>query len=102
MELFQLANIGLAALLREIVENASENPENEFPVVYGEVIYSGSHCGDRIDVENVRKMPEEIGRLRQLDISYLSTQRQAFWPEFLDKLEALARASLVVNKPIAF
>lgn len=97
-----LGNIDLVASLRESVNKLSNNAEAEYPVLWSEVIYSGTHCGDFLTVDEVRRLKVEIFNLKSHDFSSLNAQDIQYFQHFLEQMDELIEASLSVNKPISF
>lgn len=97
-----LGNIALVASLRESVKKLSDDVEVEFPVLWSGVIYSGTHCGDFLKVDEVKRLKDEIINLRSRNFSILDAKEVQYLQEFLEKMDELVEASLSINKPIAF
>ncbi len=97
-----LGNTALVAGLRESVGKLSGDVEAEFSVLWSDVIYSGTHCGDFLKAEEVKKLKAEIVNLRSRDFSVLDTKEIQYLQEFLEQIDQLIEASLSVNKPIVF
>lgn len=123
----RLGNISHIAVLRDIVSQLSSDPKEEFPVTWNKVIYSGSHGGDFLRVDEVRKLKDEIDVLRQKELSNVKTPRDKqgkrpmfallpggleppagketyewCWSTFLESMDLLIQASLSINKPLVF
>lgn len=98
----RLGNISLVGGLRRAVSGLSDSPESKFPVLWSQVIYSGSHAGDWLKVEEVRNLKTELAGLRSLDFSTLGNQEAQFLIDFLRQMDELIEASLSINKPIVF
>ena len=97
-----LGATGLIASFRAILSNLSDDVENEYPVLWSQVIYSGSHFGDHLSVEDVQTLREEIINLRAQNPSSVETEEAACWHEFLEQMDELIEASLSINRPIVF
>ena len=97
-----LGNIALVAGLRESVDKLSDDVEAEFSVLWSDVIYSGTHCGDFLKVDEVKRLKAEIANLRSRDFSVLEAEEVQYLQDFLEQMDELIEASLSVNKPIAF
>lgn len=97
-----LGNIGRIETLRRTLDTLRPDASETFPILRNRVIYSGSHCGDSIAVEDVEKLQAELAALRGLDFTPLGAEESATWPEFLGQMAELVAASLAVRKPIVF
>ena len=97
-----LGNISLVAGLRDWVEKLSDDADVGYPVLRFGVIYSGSHCGDFLNIDDVENLKAEILQLKSRSFSVLETEEVQYLQEFLEQMDELIEASLLVNKPIAF
>src|SRR5262249_38684970 len=77
----RLGNISGIAYLRETVGDLLRNPES---IVQSRVLYSGSHCGDSISLNELPRLRDEIGLLKSHAHPELGT--------FIDAMEALMDA----------
>jgi hypothetical protein len=98
----RLGNIALVGGLRRAVSTLSNSPESELPVLWSQVIYSGSHAGDWLKVEEVTILKAELARLRSLGFSRINKQDALYLTNFLRQMDELIGASLSINKPIVF
>lgn len=121
----RLGNIGGILWIREVLEQVSKDPASEFPVLRTRVVHSGSHGGDWLTLEHVRALRDELGRLRDVDLSTVrltkgevvytptgtidTSRPEPATKEDLDfvrdvfrRLEELIEVSLRVGKPICF
>jgi hypothetical protein len=83
----RLGNIDGIGRLRKLLKAA------DFPVLCGKVIHSAVHSGDAVPVEDLKRLQDELRRLRSIG------------PEtqpFANLLEALVEAALQAGKPIGF
>jgi hypothetical protein len=122
----RLGNIAGIQWVRQALHQISRDPRKEYPVLLMKVVYSGSHCGDFLNLEEVRALDRELKALRKIDLAeikltqgeliftpdagtvdktYWATAQEGEWA-FLrgvfSSLEELVDASLSVGKPIAF
>lgn len=111
-----LGNIGLIGTLRSAVDEIAEKHRTVFPILRGKVIYSGSHAGDYLGLEQVEALSAEIARLRSLSWNCLRTratlkerlgqtfdnQRALYLTDFLAQMDELIAVSRRVSKPIVF
>jgi hypothetical protein len=98
----RLGNIVLVALLRRAVGGLSDSPESDFPVLWSQVIYSGSHAGDWLKLEEVRRLKSELDTIRTLGFSRIDKQDARYLMNFLSQMDELIEAALSINKPIVF
>jgi hypothetical protein len=88
------------SLLRESLVGKDKN----YPVLLDQVFYSGTHCGDHLEVEDVRTLSAELARLRETKLLTVAG-RGKDTTEFIStikNLRRLAKAALSINKPLAF
>lgn len=97
-----LGNIGRIENLRRSLDKLRPNADLEFPVLRTKVIHSGSHCGNFLPLDDVKRLKNELNELRRLDFSPLGTEEAAQWREFFEQLGELVAAALTVSKPIVF
>ncbi|XAM00325.1 hypothetical protein OT109_02835 [Phycisphaeraceae bacterium D3-23] len=92
----RIGNIALVGALRSELESLRES----IPVIFEKVIYSGSHAGDFLGLEDVVFMQSELDSLG----GFLCSQRdyQHLMDEFLRQMQELVTCSLAVGKPIVF
>jgi hypothetical protein len=95
-----LGNTSLIGSIRELMKQHLSDPAREYPALWSKVIYDGSHSGDFLTSDDVRKLSDEVDRLGRME--NLPTTDTTLLVEFLRKLHDLIRASLSVNKPISF
>ena len=86
----RIGNTALVAWLREHL--AALLPASS--IVLSRVLYSGSHCGDVIDVADVAILRRELTVLSRHDDQDVRT--------FAQRMERLATASLAEGNPIVF
>ncbi len=97
-----LGNIALVAGIRFAVQRLSSEPECEYPVLWSQIIYSGTHCGDYLTPPEVSELETKIGRLRTCDFGRLDVEDAEYLRQFLAKLDDLIQASRMAHKPIVF
>lgn len=119
----RLGNIATVGWMRGALKRLTAEPQADYPVLWNQVIYSGSHCGDYLDLTVVDCLRTELDRLRlpedwrypepdgvwarvwrRLVRSDLSAAEadQAFFESFVGKLQGLVYAALWFRKPISF
>jgi len=92
----RLGNISLVGLLRAELQREAER----FPILVTKVVYSGSHTGDFLRVEEIPALQSELKVLR--DIRCSSRNAERFMSEFREQMLELAATALSISKPIAF
>ena len=99
-----LGNIAFIDFIREAVCRVAKVPARDFPVVWNKVIYNGCHTCDYLKLPQVRKLKEEVRRLRAIDFAEagLKARDVKDVKDFLANLAKLVKASLRIQKPIAF
>ena len=95
-----LGNVSLIGSIRALLQQYLSDPAGEYPVLWSNVIYDGSHSGDFLAVDAVRELSDEVDRLSSME--HLPISDTSLLVELLRKLDDLVRASQSVNKPISF
>ena len=100
----QLGTIGGIEFIRETLRRGVRRPALQFPVLWDKVIYSGAHCGDHLRLEDVKRLHDELSRLREVDFAGLSLKREdaSYLKQFQSILISIVKTALRVQKPIAF
>ncbi|MBV9471086.1 MAG: hypothetical protein JOZ57_17755 [Abitibacteriaceae bacterium] len=97
-----MGNSALVAFMRDMVGQFADDPPTAYPVLWQQVIYSGSHCGDWLEVPAVRQLEAELARLREQDLSGVEAKDAEYFRRFLHKLKHLSQVSLATQRPIVF
>ncbi len=91
-----LGNITRVGLVRESLSGHAAS----FPIILGKVVYSGTHAGDFLSVDQVESLRPELDALTEVRPG---NERQAQCVcDFEEQLKELVAASLQVRKPISF
>jgi hypothetical protein len=100
----RLGTIGGIEFVRETLKRAVRRPALQFPVLWGKVIYCGSHCGDHLTLSDVDLLKDELRRLREVDFTGLSLKREdaSYLKQFQSILTSIVKTALRVKKPVAF
>lgn len=88
----RLGNLASVAYVRGFLE---DNSPNDFPLLLGRVVYSGTHCGDWVAVSAVPQLLTETRRLQDLTSDPVIRQ-------FTNDVIELAEASIATGNPIVF
>jgi hypothetical protein len=72
----------------------------QFPLLLSKVLYSGTHCGDSLTVEEVKELRPEVRAL--VGLSYDNPEIAGYVREFAAQMVELVECSLGVGKPLAF
>jgi hypothetical protein len=91
-----VGNISLIGLFRQLLLPMVDR----IPIITTKVIYSGTHCGDRLALDEVTRLAEEINVLSQVHGENLRDEQ--FLRHFEQQLRELVECSLRVRKPIVF
>lgn len=91
-----IGNIARVSYLREDLSVEAE----KFPIILKEILYSGTHCGDFLPLDTVKKLKKEINCLKELNCSNESSRERVKY--FCQQLIELSNASLEAEKPISF
>lgn len=96
-----LGNISSIGVIRQAIDGLSASDQRgRYPVLLSKVLYSGSHSGDFLTIEEVVRLRDELDHLRKtLDEQ---SDNRATLREFLSRMDELVCASLTVGKPISF
>jgi hypothetical protein len=92
----RIGNLAQVALLRSELNREA----GKFPVVLGKVIYSGTHGGDYLTLNDVRLLEGELKQMDGFVCSDKANQEYVEW--FRQQMKELAEAALTVGKPISF
>ena len=91
-----VGNIGLVRLLRNHIESL----DDDFPVLLGGILYSGSHFGDHLNEDAMRALPNELRRLE--DYSADNAETQGWVDQFVMLMKQLLEAHRQTGYPIGF
>jgi hypothetical protein len=92
----RIGNLAQVGLLRgELSREAGK-----FPIVLEKVIYSGTHAGDYLSLDDVRQLESELRDMDRFVCSDKANQKYIKW--FGRQMRELAKAALSVSKPISF
>jgi hypothetical protein len=116
----RLGNIALVALLRAELSRDAES----YPLLLGNVLYNGIHCGDFLPLEILPEVRDEVDRISRhmVEKSNLLRRLQNIWPSigrgsrwqapsertslylqyFQKQMIELIDAAMIVGKPICF
>lgn len=97
-----LGNMSAISFTRSVVKQLSSEPEEEYPILWSKVIYSGTHAGDFLLPAQALTLGAELERLRLQPLPHAKEDYVAYWLQFLTMLEDLVKASRTVGKPISF
>lgn len=100
---FRLGNIGMIGTINAFL---AEQPEH-YPVLLKKVVYSGSHCGDQLSLDDAVALGPELRHLEdRLSNTRVTDESQRdlliIFRGFHDKLRALRELSIRVKRPIVF
>ncbi|QYO62231.1 hypothetical protein [Leptolyngbya sp. 7M] len=91
----RLGNSSNIGYLNEEIANLLPN---ETSLLLEKVVYSGSHSGDKIDLEELDQLETEINRLKQ----QLPGQRTVLLEQFIQNMTELIQAARREGNPIVF
>jgi hypothetical protein len=91
-----IGNITLVTLLRNEFAREAER----LPILLGKVLYSGSHTGDYLSVDEVRDLQRELSDLDTFTCSNEKNKR--YVDQFRRQMQKLVDASMGIAKPISF
>lgn len=92
----RIGNIALVATFRHLLQESGL----AFPVMLEQVLYSGTHCGDWIHVEDLGQLEAEVAQLSQVRGD--DAEEEAFMREFEAHMKELVATAMQLNKPIVF
>ncbi len=88
----RIGNAALVAYIKDEIETIYP----EARVLLEKVLYSGSHCGDILEMKDVRRALEEIEIIMSFDLKDEDLNR------FISEFGSLTRRAITENKPITF
>ncbi len=91
-----IGNMALVGVFREVL---GRQPD-VFPLILNRVVFSGTHCGDFLTVEEVKAIQPEVEALAQVHSN--DSDRERVIREFETQMRELVECALWVNKPISF
>lgn len=108
----RLNNIGGNAIVQAQLAHFPER----FPILLKKVVYSGSHCGDWLAIEQVRALVPELEAIKSMDVVlppprslrdwWQGWKQRRLYRRVLDQFRAdmgdVVAAAISVNKPILF
>ena len=89
-------------MIRSVTDRIVGSTSSPFPIIQKQVIYSGIHGGDRISIEDVSELKDEVDRLCSVLPMNLSEMERYYMQRFCIQMNELIAAALSVNKPIVF
>ena len=91
-----IGNLALVDLLRSELEREALR----FPILLNKVLYSGSHSGDYLTLDDIAALPVELDKLALVVCSTQPNQEyiECFRRQMIELVEAAER----VRKPISF
>jgi hypothetical protein len=91
----RIGNINLAAYVREELELAKRNGIGEFTILLNKVVYSGTHAGGCLTIEDARLILAELQAFKLL-------KGDSTMKEFAATMRTLCEASIASGNPIMF
>jgi len=91
-----LGNIARIGFLRGLLENAP----NQFPILLSKVLYSGTHAGDCLTLEDVGSLDAEMTSMRALQCA--DADEEKYLRTFEAQMTDLIQGARRVRKPIVF
>ena len=92
----RIGNVARIARYREILRDRSD----EFPMLFRKVVYSGTHSGDYLTIDEVEKLKDEVALLSEM--IHEDSDSEDYLHEFQTQLSELVSYSLRIRKPISF
>jgi hypothetical protein len=91
-----IGNISWVASLRASLDGISI----ALPIILDKVLYSGSHCGDWLDISTVQDLQQELDALRHIHLQQPQDEDQL--RTFARQMQELVEAALAAGNPICF
>lgn len=91
--------LGNIATIKTIHEELSTQAE-AFPVILGQVVKDGVHCGHHLPLDELPQLADEVKRLQ--DFKAANPENEELLKYFKVQMRELVEAALKVNKPICF
>ena len=102
MTAHRLGNAGGIGWIRSIIQQITLKPENDFPILWTRVIYSGMHAGDSLTPEEAVQLGVELQLIESANSKAYVTEQEIYWERFIGMMKELVEASRLVGKPISF
>jgi hypothetical protein len=97
----RIGNIDGVGRLRIALESHAGRYGRQFPIILEKVIYSGTHCGDMLNKEDVILLRKELKELEDILETGAGSEFERL-EHFREQMRELVEASLALNKPIVF
>lgn len=99
-----LGTISGISWLQEAIARAIPTVAQDFPVLWGKVIFDGGHCGDHLSLPEVIRLRRELAQLRKVDFKKLKLSESDldYLEEFQTGLASIVKVAIWAKKPIAF
>jgi hypothetical protein len=94
-----LGNMSSIAEIREILKRRKSG-EDDFQVLLGKVVYSGTHCGDHLPIAGVLRLQQEIGKAKGIQLPDGNSRMN--FQQFVRSIETLCKTSIETGNPIVF
>ena len=96
-----IGNIDGVSKLRNDLQSLAQKYGNHFPIALEKVVYSGTHCGDRLNKGDVLLLQVELDELRTITKTDSAGEVDRL-RQFISQMNELVEASLALNKPVVF
>lgn len=93
-----IGNITRVGNLRDQIERLAGN---DAKIILSEILYSGTHCGDFLEVDKVRDIAGELEIVERNSVGETGIDEERI-TYFIAQMNRLVEASLKLQKPIAF
>ena len=92
----RIGNMAQVILLRDELSHEAE----KFPVMLRKVLYSGTHAGDYLSLDEVRDLQGALSHLETFACSNEKNREDVEW--FRQQMKELTEVALNIGKPISF
>ncbi len=91
--------IGNAGLVSQLWDELAYGP-SKFPILLNKVLYSGTHCGDFLEKDDILGLKAELKRLSKFQCT--DSELQENMQTFQQQMSNLVDCAILIGKPIAF
>jgi hypothetical protein len=92
-------NIGNAGFVSQLWDELAHKP-SKFPILLNKVLYSGTHCGDFLEKDDILELKKELSLLSKFQVS--DSEMNSYIKTLYKQMSNLVECALSIGKPIAF
>ncbi|HEV8590648.1 MAG TPA: hypothetical protein VGQ55_00990 [Pyrinomonadaceae bacterium] len=96
-----VGNVTRVADLWEQVTRLAESHDSVFPIILEKTLYSGTHCGDQLELDDIKALKDEIKKLIAISKNETGVDLERI-NMFNQQFSELLEIALEYEKPIVF